>query len=150
MKDGWELYDESNPEHNDPNLYCVMEWSKEYMSDGRRPDFVEIGTMAEDAIRRDFTINSLYMDPWTQHVLDPLDKGLNDLRNKTIRFNGKAIDRIKEDKLRIMRCYRFSKQLGFTIESKALKACRRYFDDMTKEVSSMRIMNEIEKIVGVA
>ena len=32
MKDGWELYDESNPEHNDPNLYCVMEWSKEYMS----------------------------------------------------------------------------------------------------------------------
>jgi hypothetical protein len=32
MKDGWELYDESNPEHNDPNLYSVMEWSANTLS----------------------------------------------------------------------------------------------------------------------
>ena len=60
-----------------------------------------------------------------------------------------AAANIKEDKLRIMRCYRFAKQLGFTIEAKALKACRRHFDDMVKEVSSMRIMNEVEKMVGL-
>lgn len=48
-----------------------------------------------------------------------------------------------------MRCYRFSMQLGFEIDKKTLKACRSYFDLMTKEVSSTRIMNEIEKMVGL-
>lgn len=146
MKDGWELYDENNPEHNDPSLYGVMEWSKEYMSDGRRPDFVEVGSIYEDAERRDFTINSLYMNPWTQEVVDPTGNGLKDIENKILRFNGKAKERISEDKLRIMRCYRFSAQLGFEIEKKALKACRTYFEAMTKEVSAMRIMNEVEKM----
>lgn len=118
-------------------------------TDGRRPDFVEIGTMLDDAMRRDFTINSLYMNPWSGEILDPTCKGIQDIKDKLIRFNGKHVDRIKEDKLRIMRCYRFAKQLGFTIETKALKACRRHFDDMVKEVSSMRIMNEVEKMVGL-
>lgn len=149
MKDGWELYDESNPEHNDSNLYGVMEWSKEYMSDGRRPDYVEVGTIKEDAERRDFTINSLYMNPWTGEILDPTHRGLQDIKDKLIRFNGNVKNRIKEDKLRIMRCYRFSMQLGFEIDKKTLKACRSYFDLMTKEVSSTRIMNEIEKMVGL-
>ena len=149
MKDGWELYDESNPEHNDPNLYVVMEWSKEYMSVGRRPDYVEVGTIKEDAERRDFTINSLYMNPWTGEILDPTHRGLQDIKDKLIRFNGNVKNRIKEDKLRIMRCYRFSMQLGFEIDKKTLKACRSYFDLMTKEVSSTRIMNEIEKMVGL-
>lgn len=115
-------------------------------TDGRRPDFVEVGSIYEDAERRDFTINSLYMNPWTQEVVDPTGNGLKDIENKILRFNGKAKERISEDKLRIMRCYRFSAQLGFEIEKKALKACRTYFEAMTKEVSAMRIMNEVEKM----
>lgn len=118
-------------------------------TDGRRPDFVEVGTIYEDAERRDFTINSLYMNPWTQQVIDPTGNGLKDIENKILRFNGKAKERISEDKLRIMRCYRFSLQLGFEIEKKALKACRTYFEAMTKEVSATRIMNEVEKMSKV-
>lgn len=147
MKDGWELYDESNPEHNDPNLYGVMEWSKEYISDGRRPESVEAGTMMDDALRRDFTINALYYDPFTDEVLDPTGRGLMDLRDKMIRFNGKPKDRITEDLLRIMRCYRFSAVLGFTIEPKALKICRTYFNEMCSKISGERIRLEVEKMI---
>lgn len=115
-------------------------------TDGRRPDSVSIGTIEEDAVRRDFTINSLYYNPFTDEIIDPTGKGLEDIENKRIRFNGRAILRIKDDKLRIMRCYRFAKQLGFTIDSKTLKACRTHFNEMCNQVSPERIRMELEKI----
>lgn len=115
-------------------------------TDGRRPDFVDIGTIEEDATRRDFAINSMYMCPFTGKIIDPTGKGLKDLENKVLRFNGKAKDRIEEDYLRIMRMYRFSTQLGFTIEPKALKLCRTYFNTMIATVAPERIRLEVEKM----
>lgn len=115
-------------------------------SDGRRPDFVEIGDINSDAERRDLTINALYFNPFTKELLDPTNKGLADIDNRLIRMNGKADDRIKEDKLRIMRVYRFSNQLQFAIEKNTLKACRKYFNDMYSQVKPERIKNEIEKM----
>lgn len=115
-------------------------------SDGRRPDFVEIGDINSDAERRDLTINALYMDPFTGEILDPTKNGLSDIKNRLIRMNGRADDRIKEDKLRVMRVYRFSNQLKFSIEKRTLKACRKYFNDMILQVSGERIKNEIEKM----
>lgn len=115
--------------------------------DGRRPESVEAGTMMDDALRRDFTINSLYYDPFTDRTLDPTGRGLMDLRNKIIRFNGKPKDRITEDLLRIMRCYRFSAVLGFEIESKAMKICRTYFNEMCAKISGERIRLEVEKMI---
>ena len=116
-------------------------------TDGRRPDFVQVGTMEEDALRRDFTINSLYLDPWTGEFYDPTGKGFKDIEDKIIRFNGKPKDRITEDLLRIMRCYRFSAVLGFEIESKALKICRTYFNEMCSKISGERIRLEVEKMI---
>lgn len=153
LKNGWKL-DSAGKQFNvliaskNQQQFEIAMYRKDgTYSDGRRPDFVEVGTIDDDAARRDFTINSLYMCPWTEVILDPTGKGLIDIKNKTLRFNGVAKNRIQEDKLRIMRCYRFSLQLGFKIETKALKACRTYFDSMQKEISSMRIMNELEKMV---
>ena len=118
-------------------------------TDGRRPDYVQIGTMEEDAQRRDFTINSLYLDPWTGEFYDPTGKGFKDIEDKIIRFNGKAVERIKEDYLRIFRAYRFASQLGFEIDKKTLKACRTYFDTACLTVSGQRILIEIEKMSKV-
>ena len=101
----------------------------------------------DDALRRDFTINALYYEPFTDEVLDPTGRGLMDLRDKMIRFNGKPKDRITEDLLRIMRCYRFSAVLGFTIEPKALKICRTYFNEMCSKISGERIRLEVEKMI---
>ena len=118
-------------------------------TDGRRPDYVQVGTMEEDALRRDFTINSLYLDPWTGEFYDPTGKGFKDIEDKIIRFNGKAVERIKEDYLRIFRAYRFASQLGFEIDKKTLKACRTYFGTACLTVSGQRILIEIEKMSKV-
>lgn len=117
--------------------------------DGRRPEGIEIGTIEEDANRRDTTINALYLDPYTSEILDPTGKGLLDLKNKIIRMNGKAEDRIKEDLLRIMRVYRFASVLKFEIDKKTLIACRKHFNEMMIKIPGERIKNEIEKIVGI-
>jgi tRNA nucleotidyltransferase/poly(A) polymerase len=114
--------------------------------DGRHPEFVEPGDIHTDSRRRDTTVNALYMDPFTEQIIDPTKMGLKDLESKVIRMNGRAEDRIKEDLLRIMRVYRFANQLGFKIESKTLKACRKYFAEMQSKIPAERIKNEIEKM----
>lgn len=118
-------------------------------SDGRRPDFVQIGDINTDQARRDLTINSLYYNALTFEVLDPSGMGLDDLRNKVIRLNGVPSKRIEEDQLRIMRVYRFSNKFGFEIEPKTLKACRTHFNDMCENVSPERIKNEVEKMCNI-
>lgn len=118
-------------------------------TDGRRPDFVDIGDMETDYMRRDFTCNSLYYDPFDDKIIDPSGKGMNDIKNKVIRFNGKAVDRIKEDHLRIFRCYRQASTFNFTIERSALKACRTHFNKACTTLAPERIRCEIEKMVRI-
>lgn len=114
--------------------------------DGRRPDSVAVGDILTDSERRDFTINSLYFDPFNQALLDPTNKGLDDLKNKVIRFNGKkAEERVLEDHLRIIRAYRFSSRLGFSLHPKTLKACRKHFK-LVMTLPYSRVMAEIEKM----
>lgn len=117
--------------------------------DGRRPEYVDVGTIEEDALRRDFTINSLYYDPFTDCILDPTKKGLIDISNKVLRFNGKARERIEEDALRIFRMYRFAAQLKFEIEANALKFARRYFNEAYEKLSPERVRLELEKIANI-
>ena len=78
-------------------------------SDGRRPDSVEIGTIQDDAMRRDLTINNLYYDFDKGLILDfnPGGQGIKDIENRTVRCVGNPNDRFKEDKLRVLRLVRF-------------------------------------------
>lgn len=97
-----------------------------------------------DAFRRDLTINSLYYDPFNDNIIDPTTKGLNDIHNKIIRFNNKDV--VLNDRLRIVRAYRFAKRFKFTIENNSLKMCRNEFDNMVKEINPTRLLKEIEKM----
>lgn len=117
--------------------------------DGRRPESVSIGTIEEDAERRDISINSLYLNPYNGEIIDPTGNGLSDISNKIIRMNGNPEKRLKEDLLRIMRVYRFSAQFGFTIEKKTLSSCRKHFNEMSKKIPPERIKNEVEKIAHI-
>lgn len=74
-------------------------------TDGRHATVAFGASLAEDAARRDFTINALYMDRYG-HILNPVG-GLRDLKKGRIRFIGTARERIKEDALRILRFFRF-------------------------------------------
>ena len=113
---------------------------------GRRPETVEIGTIEDDAERRDFTCNSLYFDLKNNEILDPTGQGLMGVMNKKLNFIGKADNRIEEDYLRVFRGYRFMSK-GYKASELTLKALRKNFDQACKRVSSERIMNEIERIV---
>jgi tRNA nucleotidyltransferase (CCA-adding enzyme) len=128
------------------NQYEIANFRKDgiYL-DGRRPESVDIGTLEEDSLRRDFTINAIYYNPHLDTYVDPTN-GIKDIRANIIRFIGKPKDRINEDKLRIMRAYRLSTQLSFYIEVRSLKECRKQFNSMLSEISSERIKNEIEKM----
>ena len=90
-------------------------------TDGRHAT-VRFGTdMAEDAARRDFTMNALYADA-EGRVADPMG-GLPDLRAGRVRFIGDPVARIREDHLRLLRFFRFTAWYGRQIDADGLAAC---------------------------
>ena len=85
--------------------------------DGRRPEGVTFETdPREDALRRDFTINAMMMDPRSGAVLDFVG-GRADLAARLIRTVGDPPARFGEDHLRLLRAVRFAAGLGFEIEA---------------------------------
>ncbi|MBJ6987505.1 CCA tRNA nucleotidyltransferase [Devosia sp. MC521] len=96
---------------------------KDVETDGRHAQ-VEFGTdWVEDAQRRDFTMNALYVEA-DGTVFDPLG-GLGDLHNQRVRFIGDAATRIAEDGLRVYRFFRFSTTHGGgQFDAEGLAACR--------------------------
>lgn len=120
--------------------------------DGRRPSSVEIGTIEDDAKRRDFTINALYYRPGSRQpdgldvLIDPTGQGEADLNKKILRFIGKPEDRIKEDYLRVFRFYRFLAK-GWRPDPKSLVACRTLFNEAYEKTTPERVRAELEKLI---
>jgi putative nucleotidyltransferase with HDIG domain len=117
----------------------------EYL-DGRHPDGVHFETdPRQDALRRDFTINALLLDPVSGEVLDFVN-GRADLDSKLIRAIGDPERRFREDHLRLMRAVRFAARLGFEIEAETLAAIRR-LAPLIQSVSAERVRDEIARIL---
>jgi len=114
-------------------------------ADGRHPSVVKFAGAAEDASRRDFTINGMFYDPVKAKVIDYVN-GRSDLREKLIRTIGKPRERFSEDYLRMLRAIRFSTQLGFAIEPATFSAIRSNAKKIT-EISGERIAIELEAIL---
>ncbi len=114
-------------------------------SDGRHPDEVVFSSPAEDAARRDFTINGLFYDPLEHRVLDFVG-GQADLQRRLIRAIGDPRQRFREDKLRLLRAVRFAAAFEFELEPRTREA----LCDMASEilvVSPERIAAEMERIL---
>lgn len=126
-------------------------------SDGRHPDKVttiEIDNNLPiekniylDAVRRDFTINSLYLDPITFEILDPSGLGCGDIHNNILRFNLNPIHRITEDFLRLFRLFRFAISKKFILDENSLQACIDYFDVAYLNTTPERVRIELEKTI---
>ena len=114
-------------------------------ADGRHPDTVKFASAAEDASRRDFTINGMFYDPIKEDVIDYVG-GQKDLKRKIIRTIGEPQERFSEDYLRTLRAVRFSTQLGFRIEPKTWSAVCSNAKKITK-ISGERIAIELEGIL---
>ncbi|WP_406721528.1 CCA tRNA nucleotidyltransferase [Thioclava litoralis] len=89
----------------------ITTFRRDEETDGRHALVAFSTDIAEDAARRDFTMNALYARS-DGEVLDPLGSGLADLQARHLRFVGHAEDRIREDYLRILRFFRFTAWYG--------------------------------------
>jgi len=119
--------------------------TEEGYADGRRPDRVRWGTLEEDLLRRDFTVNGLAARP-DGEVID-LVGGLSDLRAGIIRTIGEPEVRFSEDYLRLLRAVRFACQLGFAIEPGTAAAVRRFASRITS-ISWERIRDEFLRMLA--
>lgn len=114
-------------------------------SDHRRPDRVEfVSSLEEDLSRRDFTINAIAYTP-SRGIADPFF-GQRDLADKRIRCVGNGMIRFEEDALRILRLFRLSAQLDFSIDedSLAAAACKR---ELLRHVAAERISAELRRLL---
>jgi len=115
-------------------------------SDGRHPDRVVYTTSPqEDVKRRDFTINALLLDLATQEVLDYVG-GRDDLKAGIIRAIGRADDRFREDKLRMVRAVRFAARFHYAIEATTFAAIAKLAPEIHR-VSPERLRDELTKIL---
>jgi len=109
--------------------------------DARHPSMVRrLWTLEEDAARRDFTVNAMFMDS-TGKVIDFFG-GENDLQARVIRAVGDPVERFTEDALRILRMVRFACRLDFKI-SGATKHAARVMAPNLVNVSAERIREEL-------
>ncbi len=113
--------------------------------DGRRPTSVTFSDAAEDARRRDFTINGLFLDPGDDSIRDFVG-GRADIKSGVIRAIGDPHARFGEDRLRMLRAVRFASRLGFVIEPETLAAIRNHAAEI-HDVSPERIRVELDKIL---
>jgi poly(A) polymerase len=114
--------------------------------DGRRPESVRFETEPrEDALRRDFTINALMMDPTSGEVLDFTD-GRRDLAAGIIRAIGDPEGRFREDHLRMLRAVRFAARLEFEIEPSTFEAIQAQAPSIQR-VSAERVRDELARIL---
>ncbi len=102
------------------------------------------GTIKEDAFRRDFTINSLYLDIDDMKIID-YTGGFNDLNNRELKSIGDSKLRFREDPIRVIRAVRFLSNLNLKIK-KTLKKDLLNFAHMLQEIPPARKYEEILKL----
>ncbi|HEY5633626.1 MAG TPA: polynucleotide adenylyltransferase PcnB, partial [Burkholderiaceae bacterium] len=103
------------------------------------------GTQAEDATRRDFTINALYYDPVADLILD-YHNGVHDMHARKLRMIGDPATRYREDPIRMLRTARFAAKTGFAIEP-ATAAPIRDLAPLIHNVPSARVFDEMIKLL---
>jgi putative nucleotidyltransferase with HDIG domain len=119
-----------------------------YVKESRKPDVLP-GTLSDDQLRRDFTINALAISLNQENLFELIDpfNGVEDLQNKLLRtplIPGETFD---DDPLRMMRAIRFATQLQFSIHVQTYEALYE-FSERLSIVSQERIIDEFNKILA--
>lgn len=103
------------------------------------------GSQAEDAVRRDFTINALYFDPATEEVWDYVG-GIADIRARRLKLIGPPTTRLREDPVRMLRAVRLAAKLGITIDPKTAHPIPK-LAALIQNVPPARLFDEMQKLL---
>ena len=115
--------------------------------DGRHPQGIEMSNPLEDALRRDFTINGMFYDP-LENVIHDYVQGQEDIHHGVIRTIGNPHDRFFEDRLRMLRAFRFSSRFSFRIDSETQEAIQENADKLFPAVAMERVWQEFNKMAA--
>ncbi|KMQ50672.1 tRNA nucleotidyltransferase [Chitinispirillum alkaliphilum] len=115
------------------------------ISDGRHPQNVVFTDSKTDALRRDFTINGMFYDPFSEKVIDYVG-GKEDIEKGVVRCIGNPDERFEEDYLRMLRAVRFAAEFDFSIEDQTYEGIERAASYI-KKVSPERIFTELDKML---
>ena len=102
------------------------------------------GNVEEDAIRRDFTINAMFLDPVSGDIRDYVG-GYEDLANRRLRLIGDPVTRYREDPVRLLRAARFIAKLGVEPDEESAAPIRE-MAPLLKDIPGARLFEEVCKL----
>lgn len=140
-------YGTAHFKYKDIDVEFVGARKESYSEISRNPD-VEPGTLKDDQLRRDFTINALALDLHPErlgNLIDPFD-GIGDLKKGIVRTPLDPNTTFNDDPLRMLRAIRFATRLSFKIEITCLKSIKSQ-SERIKIISRERITDELNKII---
>lgn len=125
---------------------CVQTRSKRYEYEEIPHPEDNFGTILEDALCRDLTINSLYINISTGELLDPTGQGLHDLENHIIRTPNDPDISLRDNAMHILRTIRFAVKFGWELNDSLIESMKKNLD-IVAEATPRRMMNEVISIL---
>ena len=132
-------------EFPDEELEVVQTRTEVYTENSRKPD-TAYGSLKQDCMRRDLTINAIYDDISNDKMLDICGTSFDDIKNKIIRTPCDPDQTYIDDPLRIFRCVRFANRFNWQIEEKTAASMIANIDRLSV-ISKERIQDEFLKII---
>lgn len=133
----------------DVELEFVQTRKEKYVDHTSRNPETAFGTIEDDCMRRDLTINALYCNVSTGDIVDITGKGLEDIKNHVIRTPNAPDVIYDDDPLRILRCIRFASRYGWDIEEYTFNGMLRNVHRLAI-ITKERIKDELDKMLTCA
>ena len=130
----------------DHEIEVVQTRKEQYKDKNSRNPETEYGTIEEDAMRRDLTINALYYNISTKEYLDITGNGYQDIFDHLIRVTSNPEIVFHDDALRILRCIRFATRFDYTIDANTMSGMMDNAHRLST-ITTERITDEFNKIL---
>ena len=133
--------------YNQEEIECVQTRGEQYHDKDSRNPVTTFASIEEDCVRRDLTINALYMNVTTGEILDLTGKGVSDIKAGICRVTNENPDVVfTDDPLRILRVIRFACRYNFDIEENTMEAMKKNVDRLAI-ITQERITDEFNKMM---